>query len=370
MAVPRRIPREDPEQLVEDLGAAVGAEYHAAEATMIGLVAAALRDDPTYNPRTASRLHREGQRIAESMDPRALSAAVVHTATLAGVRTAATAAGATAGPRVNVSMRVLVETDTLARELGDTLAGLADPITRWMPNAYRQAAGILSTQAKAEAIASRYLAAGVPGKRYSNGTYMPIGSYSEMVARTISHQASIVAQTLTQLDHGLSLCSILTAADCCASCAQNAGKVWSLDGTPAGTYTLVSVIDGSPVTVDIAGALADAASGHFRGPNCRCQIATVLPGLRIPSGSDHDPAAEALRDRQRALERNIRQWKARELASLTPEDEATAKRHLQAAQRRMREFINQSGRQRRGYREQLTWATGPRIPSPEPAAVR
>lgn len=366
-AQPQGAPGWDDAELVEELGAAVGGEYHALEVAMLVLVANELRRRPG-DPAALRNLQREGRRMVAQVDPRRIADAAVTTAGRAGVQSA----GADLGLRVTMTTGIARQMSDLAREMSESLAALHGPAAAWMPQMFRQASGLLtsSTQDDQRAIASRYLANGIAGKRYANGAWMPIGSYAEMVARTVTHQAVIVGRTMTQRAHGLDLVSIVTAADACASCASNRGKVWSIDGTPGGIYTYPSAIDGSPVQVTVHGALAAASQAkHFRGPNCRCQVVAVHPGLPVVQGPRHDPVAEKQRDRQRALERDIRRWKMREAAALDDMAAATARRHVRRAQARMRAFLDETGRNRRSYREQLEWATGPRVPTPTPARV-
>lgn len=365
MATPNPAPRRtDQADVVEDVGAAVAAEYYAVEAVAIAAVAAALRDNGPNDPATMRRLTRQGATLAADLHPERLAARAVHAGAVSGARTASAATGL----EFTLDARVIIETGSLVDELNEALSSLNGPIAGWMPAAYRRASGFLSTQEKAEAIAQRYLASGIPGKRYANGRWMPIGSYAEMVARTVTHQAAIVGATVTQQQAGLQLCAIITAVDACASCAQNAGKVWSLDGTPAGIHTVQNAVGGGTVDIEVAGPLAAAAQGHFRGPNCRCQIAAVQGGVPVPRGGRHDPQAEAERDRQRALERDIRRWKAREAAALDDTQRQQARAGVRRAQARMRSFIDDTGRNRRGYREQLAWQTGPALVA-DPVAV-
>lgn len=364
IADPNDARRYDSAEVIEELGASVAGEYHALEATMIGMVAAALRTHGPNDPATARRLARDGRRLAADLHPRSTAQAVITIAALYGSQEADRDAGANPRVRIRVSAAVMREAGSFADELSESLAGMEPGIASWMPRAYRTASGILTTQEAAHDIAARYLARGIPGKRYADGRWMPIGSYAEMVARTTIHQASIVGHTLTQMEHGLNLSSIVTALDSCRSCASNRGKVWSVDGTPAGTYTYAAV-GGGTVTIEVAGPLAAASNGtHFRGPNCRCQVVTVHPGLPVTAGPEHSPTAEKERDRQRSLERDIRRWKARQAAALTDTDAAFAKRRVTESQKRMRAFLTETGRNRRGYREQLGWATGPSVPAP------
>lgn len=348
-------------ELVETLGAEVGAEYHALEVAMIAAVVTEVKRG-TGDPLATFRLQDEGRALVASVDPHRLAATTV---------TRATQAGIAAVPGARMTPTLATTATDLSREMANTLARLGPGMAAWMPAAYTHAGLLLgSTQDDAAIIASRYLARGIPGKRYTNGTWMPIGSYAEMVARTISHEASIVARTASMAAAGMPFASIVTASDACASCAANRGKIWSLDGRPAGSYTVPIDGGGSRVVV-VAGPIA-AASGrgsHFRGPNCRCQVVNFTPGAPVVKGPKHDPQAEKERDRQRSLERDIRRWKYREMTALDPVEKENARRRVRAAQGRMRDFLGETGRTRRPYRESTTWASGPRSAPVAPVSV-
>jgi L-ascorbate metabolism protein UlaG (beta-lactamase superfamily) len=63
-----------------------------------------------------------------------------------------------------------------------------------------------------------------------------------------------------------------------------------------------------------------------------------------------------LRQQQRYMERQIRHWKRREAAAITPEDKAKATAKVRQWQGSMRQFIDDTGRLRQRQRESITRA--------------
>jgi hypothetical protein len=95
--------------------------------------------------------------------------------------------------------------------------------------------------------------------------------------------------------------------------------------------------------------------------NCRCRLVPYLPGLTVPQDdTTYDPVAEKERAEQRRLEREIRAAKRREVTAMNDADRARAAREVRQAQAKMRGFIEQTGRLRQSYREQLHFADGRR----------
>jgi len=95
--------------------------------------------------------------------------------------------------------------------------------------------------------------------------------------------------------------------------------------------------------------------------NCRCRLVPYLPGLTVPQGdTTYDEVAERERAEQRRLEREIRAAKRREATAMNDADRARAAREVREAQAEMRGFIEQTGRHRQSYREQLHFADGRR----------
>lgn len=363
MAVPLASPSpDDIPELIEQLGAALAAQYHDVEATLIRAVAAELRAGNIGSAEAAARLGKISRDAAASLTASDLAAQVIAVASSVGV--ARVLGESITTPEIEIRNSALV------LELRANLDTMTTRISQWAPTAYRTASSMLTQRDAQDDLAQRFLARGITGKTYANGARMPIGSYAEMVTRTATNEAAIYGSVLGLRSVGMNLCSIIIGVDACSSCAANSGKVFSLDGTPAGVYTLPDAINGAPRTVTVAGPLAIASNGsHFRGPNCRCQVVGFFVGQPIPRGTTHDPIREAQRDQQRYLERQVRYWKAREAAALNDAQETEAKRRILLWQKRLRGFTAETGRNRRNYREQLTFSNPFVIPPSRPRAL-
>lgn len=345
-----RLPDSDElAELIEALGAALASEYQAVEAEQIQAVADALRAGKVNDPAVLADLRRLAQAHARALAQSPTAERVVALATLEAARMTARRLG-----RDGVPGSLDAKGRALVLDLRGDLATMTANIRRWAPEAYRTASSMLTLDDRQAGVVERFLARGITARLYRNGARMPIGSYAEMVTRTIVHQAAIVGATETMLATGVGLCQIIVGNDACETCAANRGKVWSIDGTPAGPARIDT--PNGPIFVVVAGSLAGASRGsHFRGPNCRCQIVAYSPGLAQPA-TTWNRNAEQARDRQRALERNIRKWKAREVAALGDEAARDARRRVRKWQAELRAHLDATGRVRNRYREQLAFA--------------
>jgi hypothetical protein len=135
----------------------------------------------------------------------------------------------------------------------------------------------------------------------------------------------------------------------CAKCRPFEGRVLSLSGR-------------EPAPAEVAGhryggTLAHARREGFLHPNCRHALSAFTPGLtRPPRGDLADPEGDQQRQQQRYLERQIRDAK-RKVAAAEPFGDTQELRMAQALvrlrQRSMRDFLEETGRKRLGYRQQL-----------------
>ncbi|MEV7684251.1 phage minor capsid protein, partial [Streptomyces sp. NPDC088341] len=66
-----------------------------------------------------------------------------------------------------------------------------------------------------------------------------------------------------------------------------------------------------------------------------------------------DPAGEAARERQRAIERALRHWRELEAAALTPEGARRARDRIAAWDAEMADHVAAHGLRRKRYREQI-----------------
>lgn len=370
----------NPADLIENLGADMAARYADAEQRMIERIARLVRqglDDPealedlAERQRVYAELRREGERIARELADPDYVAELLTVAAEEGREAAVARLGIVGiATTSTVTPNAAAAVAAIALDLSSSLDDMGARIVRWMPDIYRRVISTLvgsavlgaetarATQARA---VEQFLSEGVGGFVDSAGRTWRIGTYSEMATRTAVARAWRGANEAAQLEAGLNLCTIAIGASACRSCAENAGKVFSLDGTPAGTYLLPHATEARAAQVVIAGTIEQARAGrHFTGPNCRCVQLAYFVGLPIPEGKAWDPAAEAARDRLRYLERKVRKWKRREAASLSDVGAAAARRKVKAAQAEIREHVARTGVTRKSYREQLHFSDGKR----------
>jgi hypothetical protein len=368
----------DPADLIEELGAYLARAYATVEQIMIERVASLLRDaaaDDTIDAavlrlEVIRRLRREGAELANAVLDRDLIERIMQIAAAEGEAAALRALGIGEGiadlsaPLTPQAARAAA---AIALDVSSDLAQMQERITRWMPDVYQRAIALIAPsvvlgvetvrQAQARAAAA-LIARGVRGFVDSAGRQWRIGTYAEMAMRTAVNRAYQEASIAGMQSRGINLVSIIIGSSACARCAAWSGKILSTDGTPAGTYTLQRVDSDGTIQVTVSGTLAQARAGGWNHPNCRCAVVAYLAGLSIATGSRYDPEGEQQRDRQRALERRIRDLKRKQAAALSPEETRRYGRLTRVAQADLRAFLEETGMLRRRYREQLTFSDG------------
>jgi len=391
--MPVYVPNPDPlastpANLFDDLGAEIAARYAEAEQRMIERVATLARAGIAESPsimerrRILAELRAEGERIAEQLNDPAFVARIVDIAARDGEAAAVAAlgvGGVTMGA-AGITTNAANATAQIALDLSSRLADMSARITRWMPDAYQRVISMVSpsvvlgveTLAQAQArAAEQFLARGVRGFVDSAGKEWRIGTYSEMATRTTVNRAWQSANIFAAQSAGINLVTIVIGVDACKVCAAHAGKIYSTDGTPAGTYQLEHTTQPGRVSVTVAGTIDQARAEGWNHPNCRCVLAAYLPGLSIVTGTTHDPQAEADRDRLRALERRVRELKRREAAAFADVTKGRLRGQIKDAQRDIREHVAATGQLRKNYREQLAFSDGrrPALPPSKPRAI-
>lgn len=389
---PRSAPTyTSPADLIEHLGALIAEQYALAEAIMIERVRRALLDELedgagvfAMQARAAviSDLRTQGEQIALGLTDE-LADRVVAIAAQEGRSAAASILTQVGLPTTSaISPTAAAAVASIALDLTSDLDKMTHRIVRWMPDVYQRTVGLLSPQVingvatiqqAQRATAARLLSQGVTFYPGSDGRAWRIGTYAEMATRTAVNRAWIDAHgERMQAAAGLNLCSIVGGVGSCSKCAPHIGKVYSLDGTPAGEYQLEHAIEsGRIITVTVAGTLDQARAAGWGHPNCRCTIAGYLAGLSIAAGTTYNPKAERDRDQQRYLERGVRDWKRRQAAALDDTERARAGRKVREWQARIRQHSAETGQIRRRYREQLGFSDGaaPAVPRLRPAAI-
>lgn len=265
---------------------------------------------------------------------------------------------------------------SLGLSLQSRLEAMNQRITRYPQDAYQRVVSMTapnailgvntSLQVQQQAV-RKFLSEGVTGFVDVSGRRWTIGAYAEMASRTAINRAFNDATQWRLQQSNVRLAVIVGGLDACSKCGPWIRKIVSLDGSPGGPRLVRSATSEAMVTVQVAGSIDQARNAGWNHPNCRCRFAAYMPGLSVPqSDYEYSAEAEAQREEQRRLEREIRAAK-RDIATAPDEvSRKRAERELRDAQAEMRQFTKETGRARASYREQLTFSDGgtvnPRVP--------
>lgn len=284
------------------------------------------------------------------------AAALAELSVLAGVRDLAAVTAAASGS---------FAAQALTLDLVSSLDDVTRRILRWPDDVYRQAVagptsrlllGLGQTTRTARAAAWQSLIArGVTSFTDRAQRRWSLATYVEMATRTAARRAWGAQHEQTMLDAGMDLVSVVVGSDACQRCAAWAGKILRLTPGPVGRVRVPRADGRGDVVVHVAGTLEQARDAGWGHPNDRCRQVAYLPGLSVvEDATTYDPDAEAARERLRALEREVRKAKIDEAAAVTPEQDRRARRHRLDLQARIRGHVEDTGLNRKRYREQVS----------------
>lgn len=212
--------------------------------------------------------------------------------------------------------------------------------------------------AASQRVLDRLLADGIRGFTDTAGRRWALDTYVEMAVRTTTGQAAVAGHVAQLSAVGVDLVVVSDSPRECPLCRPWEGKVLSLSGQ-VGAVVVPSVTGGPPVTVTVAGTLAQAKASGLQHPNCTHRVAAYLPGATRLDTAQHDRAGYEAKQRQRALERKVREWKRRETLALSDEARTRARGKVRDWQAELRRHVAGSGLKRLPYREQIGSATAP-----------
>ena len=240
--------------------------------------------------------------------------------------------------------------DRLAEETVNLLTEQHRSILRTVEDGYRAviadvtATPLLGTgtrrQATQDAMA-RFADRGITSFRDRSGRRWQMTSYAEMAVRTSVGRAATEAHMRTLSTAGVDLVIVSNSPRECPLCRPWERQVLTISG-PGGRRTVEvehATEDGRMVRVEVAGSLDEARAAGLQHPNCRHSVSAFTPGITKVGTAEPDPAGYEAGQRQRAIERNIRKWKNREAAAITPEAKRAARRKVRAWQGAMREHL-------------------------------
>lgn len=376
--------------MVEPLAERTRDLYAAAEERLLGIIARQLADGldaPGWAERKLAaiqQLRRASQGVVDELG-RAVDLEVwdvVAEAYNTGHRAAVAEIGA-----LSDDARALVDDvtpnaqamDRLAAETVDRVTSTHRSILRAVVDIFRTvvaevtATPLLGTGTRRQATQDamrRFADAGIRAFVDRAGRRWQLTSYAEMAVRTSVARAATEAHMRTLSEASIELVIVSDAPRECPLCRPWEGRVLAING-PSGERTVEvehAIDDGRMIPVRVAGTLDEARLAGLQHPNCRHSVSAYTPGLTRIETAESDPAGYEAGQRQRTIERRIRQYKRREAAALTAEAKRAARVKTRQWQGAMRNHLAAHPDLRRlRHREQEGASNLPASPRP-PAA--
>lgn len=222
-------------------------------------------------------------------------------------------------------------------------------VLRKMDDVYRQtifraqvhmSSGAKTLNQAVDMATQEFLDKGIQCIEYKDGRRVNVSSYAEMALRTASQRATFMGEGTKRNEWGVHTIVVSAHATSCDLCVPWQARVLIddvySDGKPDGQYPLLST----------------AMKAGLLHPNCRHTLSTFFPGVsRLPKSVDEETARRnyEAEQRQRAIERQIRRWKRREVGSLDSENSKEAEGKVKEWQEKMREHMETNPQLRRNY---------------------
>lgn len=348
--------------MAEGLAATIRSLYGDAEMILLGRIAKALGqglDAPDWAERKLAELQLVMARARGDLNrltPRAVEE-IVQAVIKAWNRGAATATADAQASRDLVAAVAeganpagLPAVQQLAAETASTVVASHKAILRSTEDIYRSTIArtapqvLLGTQTRREATQTAldsFAAKGISGFTDKSGRRWGMDSYAEMATRTATGHAAIDGHVDRLARLGQDLVIVSDSPRECPACAPWERKVLSLSGAPH-----------VGEDVEIAGTLDEARAAGLAHPSCTHGISAFFPGVTKIKPADNDPEGYAAKQRQRQIERHIREWKRRKAVALDDAAAARADAKIKVWQAEARKNVRETGTKRLNYREQ------------------
>ncbi|WP_405018165.1 phage capsid protein [Kitasatospora sp. NBC_00070] len=266
--------------------------------------------------------------------------------------------------RIATSTPATRAVDRLAAETIELVTATHRGILRGVEDGYRQVVaeisatpllGIDTRRQASQRAMERFADRGVKSFVDRSGRAWRMSSYAEMAVRTSVGRAAVEGQADRLRAAGRDLVIVSNAPRECPLCRRWEGKLLSLDGPPGRREVQVehATEDGRMLRVWVAGSVDEARRAGLQHPNCRHSLSAYTPGVTslIPPMRSDGAGYEA-GQRQRAIERKIRQQKDRASASMTPEGKRLAEQRVRQRQKELRDHLQRHPELKRlRYRE-------------------
>ncbi|MFE5628468.1 phage minor capsid protein [Streptomyces sp. NPDC056543] len=349
--------------MAEDLAREVGLLYQDAEGALLELLAKALEAD-IESPRWAElklasigNLRTAVEQVADALQQDtdgAVRRALV-TAYNRGRQAAVAELGALDIGRELAARDTLPNApavDRLAASMADDTRPVYQRITRAVVDTYRRIVsrvsgtqlltGITRRQASQRAM-DQFANRGITGFVDSAGRRWDMASYAEMAVRSVTARAAIEGHIDALAEIRVGLVIVSDAPLECPLCRPWEGEILTL-GSATGPHTVRlpnELAHGrTTVAVHVAGSLVEARAAGLFHPNCRHSLGAYLPG--VTTRPPHHPTPGTTYEdtqRQREIERLIRQWKRRQAAAMDEQARTRANAKVRAWQAEMRRHV-------------------------------
>lgn len=269
----------------------------------------------------------------------------------------ATAPGATP-PTLNAPAVALT-----TQEIANGLDNASHTILRTTEDAYRrinraavvgQVAAGANRTTRLQSVLDDYAREGLTAFRDRAGRKWSIDTYAEMALRTGTNRAQNHGRVDSYRAQGVQLVKTSQHKAAHPKCVPWQNRILSLDGK-SGTREVMDMATGQRVAVHVYGTLDEAIGAGYHHVNCRHTDTAYIPGVELPDDIETGEDEYKAEQRQRQIERNIRQWKRREATALTPEKRDYAAGKVRAWQAQQRAHVDAHDWLRRRYDRERLW---------------
>lgn len=242
--------------------------------------------------------------------------------------------------------------DSLIGDMLNTEARAESAALRMMDDTYRSvvakaasemAAGAVTLPQAIDTAMQDFLRAGINCIAYKNGRRVNIADYVQMALRTAATRSYLQGEAKKRGELGIDTVLVSQYGACSETCLPWQGRVYiddvfgSFDGETDGERGRSRNGNWYPL-------LSAAVRAGLFHPNCRHTLSTWIEGVsKLPKPLDKEKIRKvsALEQKQRALERRVREAKWTAAGTSEPEAQKRAQKRVQTRQRELREFIKE-----------------------------
>lgn len=181
-----------------------------------------------------------------------------------------------------------------------------------------------------------------------------LDTYGEMVLRTGVNRAQNDGRLQGYQAAGVTLLHVSQHRGADDHCLPYQNRILSTDGL-AGDRTVTNAVTGKEMTVYVTATLEDAVAGGLLHVNCRHTLTAFTPGVELPDDVEATIEDFYVEQRQRQIERNIRNWRRMEAAATDDDRAAFCRRKVRQWQGEARANVRANPWIQRRYDREKLW---------------